>query len=126
MIRNALAATAMALAAAGCSNAEAGTADPANDVHCFALAMGFRINADLQKVPGAQRHAAAVIEAWYGRSFDRFVGEQGEDRAQSEVAPIVAAFDADPGRLKGAYAACAERATADPAFDSFARRAARR
>lgn len=122
--RNLVAATAASIVLAACSGAKAATADPGNDVHCFALAMGFRINTDLQKSPRSQRRAAKVIEAWYAGPFDRFVSAHGAGRAQLEVAPVVSALDADPAGLKGAYRACAERAIADPAFNRFA--AARR
>jgi hypothetical protein len=111
---------ALAAFLAACSNASAASVDSANDVHCYALAYGFRIAADSQKAAAEHRHATAVIEQWYGAKLDEAVRNRGADRVTREAAPVAQAFDTDFQALKAPYLACTERAASDRAFNRFA------
>ena len=117
---------ALAAVLAACSSANAAPIDSGNDVHCYAMASGFGMIADIQKAPADQRHAAAVMEAWYGAKLDPIRKTRGADQVEREAAPVIQAFDADLGALKTAFIACTERAISDPSFNGFAARQSRR
>lgn len=111
---------ALAAFLAACSNASAASVDPANDVHCYALASGFRITADSRKAAPEHLHATAVFEEWYGAKLDEAVRNRGADRATREAAPVIQAFETEFQALKAHYLACTERAASDRAFNRFA------
>jgi hypothetical protein len=116
----------LAIVLAACSGANAAPLDSGNDVHCYAMASGFGMLADIEKAPAYQRHAIFVLESWYGARLDRIRQLRGADEVTREAAPVIRAFDSDLSPLKAAFRACADRATSDPGFDKFAERRSRR
>jgi hypothetical protein len=126
MFRSILTLATSALALAACSPASASAADPNNDVHCFALAEGFQGLARNINAPAHQQRAVAAIAAWYGPRFDAAVQARGRDTILAEGAALARFVDRNPEAARAALTACTERAVAEPAFNDFAARWARR
>lgn len=114
---------AVCIALAGCGQASAAVIDPADDVHCSALAFYFHGFAEHHKFPAAQINAAKGVHDWYAARMRSVAKERWGDMAgfEKEVAPLLEAIKADPLAMRDEMTACTERAAADPAFNQHAR-----
>jgi hypothetical protein len=106
-----------------CSSANAVAIDENNDIHCSVLAFYFHGLAKHEGAPAEQVRATKGLQDWYATKLRAVGGGRFSEPAvmQSEIAPILEAIKADPLSMRGKTKACAERASAEPAFDKFAR-----
>ena len=113
MWKRLLVAACVAGGSAGCSAASAEGVDPNNDIHCAALASGFRIAADIEGAPQNQKKAIAFVDEWYSPKFDDAVKERGRDSVSAEAQAVIKAFDEDMPSLRDDFLLCSERAIED-------------
>ncbi|HEX8193019.1 MAG TPA: hypothetical protein VF552_08975 [Allosphingosinicella sp.] len=116
----------MILAAAACSAASAAPLDPESDVHCFALATAYGEAARRMNSPADQQHAIAGVAAWYAPKFDAAAQGRTREDILAETAALERSVDRNPQAGLAALTACTDRAAADPGFNAFAARWARR
>lgn len=106
-----------------CGAASATTVNPSDDVHCSVLAFYFHGLAEHQGVPRQHLAATKVMHEWYAVKMRQAAVERWGDMAgyEHEVGPLLDSIKSDPKAMEGEMLACVDRATADPAFDQFAR-----
>ena len=114
---------AVCMALTGCGQASAAAIDPRDDIHCSVLAFYFHGFAQHHGMPAAQIKAAQAVHDWYAARMRAVAGERWSDMAsfEKETAPVLETIKADPLAMRDEFAACTQRAAADPAFNKHAR-----
>jgi hypothetical protein len=108
----------MLAALGGCRPAAAVTIDSSNDVHCSALAFQYAkfAEADPAATP-RQKQALKQTFDWYSAKVREAAIERNDpERLIRESGPALKAAQSDPAAMRAHVYACAERASADPAF----------
>lgn len=105
-----------------CSPASAVTIDPANDIHCSVVSFYFHGLAKHEHAPEIQIRATKGLQDWYAAKMKVATAGRFADlaTAKAETEPLLDAINSDPASMRDELLKCAERATADPAFNGFA------
>lgn len=105
-----------------CASADAVSIDSKNDIHCSVLSFYFHGLAKHNHASDEQVFATKGLRDWYAIKMRSAEGGRYSDPAviQSEIGPILEAIKADPLSMQDEVKACADRAVADPSFNSFA------
>jgi hypothetical protein len=123
-MRNIVLGTVLSIFICACSGSgNAAVVNPENDIHCSVLSFYFHGLAKHNGLSDEQLRASKGLEDWYAAKMRKALGEHYSDPAimKSEIEPILEVVKADPLSMRDEVTACAKRASADPAFDMFAR-----
>jgi len=98
---------------AACSQANAATPDPSQDIDCSVVAFYFSGLAEHRGVEPAQKRALAAVHKWYSKKVQAIAKDEGANGVLTRAGPVLEAVKRDPMNMRDELAACTDRAVND-------------
>jgi hypothetical protein len=95
---------------AACTQAQAITPDPDNDIDCSVVAFYFSSEAQRSSAPEDHRRATAALHAWYAKRVQEVAAQRSLPEIEKRADPLLAELNRDSASMREVAASCTERA----------------